>query len=104
MKAQHTFDKLKEVMSSCSVLALLDFNLPFMLECDALGECIWAMLIQNHHSIEFEIQKILGEEQLYSIYDKEMLAIMHALTKFRQYLVGEKFVVQIDHNSLRYFL
>ena len=29
---------------------------------------------------------------------------MHALIKFRQYLVGNKFVVKIDHNSLRYFV
>ena len=33
-----------------------------------------------------------------------MLAIVHALTKFQQYLVGAKFVVCMDHNSLRYFL
>jgi hypothetical protein len=33
-----------------------------------------------------------------------MLAIMHALTKFRQYLAGNKFVVKTDHNSLKYFL
>ena len=29
---------------------------------------------------------------------------MHALIKFRQYLVGNKFLVKTDHNSLRYFL
>ena len=29
---------------------------------------------------------------------------MHALAKFRQYLVGNKFVVKTDHNSLRHFL
>jgi hypothetical protein len=33
-----------------------------------------------------------------------MLEIMHASTKFRQYLVGNKFVVKMDHNSLKYFL
>jgi hypothetical protein len=33
-----------------------------------------------------------------------MLAIMHALAKFRQYLVGGRFVVKTDHNSLRHFL
>ena len=33
-----------------------------------------------------------------------MLAITHALVKFRQYLVGSKFVIKIDHNSLRHFL
>jgi hypothetical protein len=29
---------------------------------------------------------------------------MHALTKFKQYLVGYKFVVKTDHNNLKYFL
>jgi hypothetical protein len=43
-------------------------------------------------------------KRLYSIYDKEMLAIMHALSKFRQYMVGGRFLVRIDHNSLKYFL
>jgi hypothetical protein len=52
----------------------------------------------------FESRKFSQPERLYSIYDKEMLAIMHALTKFRQYLVGSKFVVKTDHNSLKYFL
>ena len=33
-----------------------------------------------------------------------MLAIMHALDKFRQYLVGGKFIVNTIHNSLRHFL
>ncbi len=32
------------------------------------------------------------------------MEIMHCLTKFRQYLVGNKFVVKTDHNSLKYFL
>ena len=33
-----------------------------------------------------------------------MLAIMHALHKFRQYLVCGRFIVKIDHNSLSFFL
>lgn len=35
---------------------------------------------------------------------RKLLAIMHALAKFKQYLVGERFVVKIDHNNLKYFL
>jgi hypothetical protein len=45
-----------------------------------------------------------GHELLYTIYDKDMLAIVHALAKFEQYLVGAKFVVRTDHNGLKYFL
>jgi hypothetical protein len=95
---------MKEVMGTYLVLALPDFTLPFVLECDAFGEGISAILMQGGHPIVFESQKLSQPEKLYSIYDKEMLAIMHALTKFRQYLVGRKFMVKTDHNSLKYFL
>jgi hypothetical protein len=60
--------------------------------------------MQQRHLIAYESRKLTESERLYSIYDKEMLAIMHALEKFRQYLVGGKFVVKTDHNSLRHFL
>ena len=71
-------------MSSYPVLVLPDFTQTFILECDASREGVGAVL--------------------YPIYDKEMLAIMHALAKFRQYLVGNEFRVRTDHNSLWFFL
>ena len=95
---------MKEVMSSCLVLALPEFSQSFVLECDASGEGIGALLMQNNHPIAFESRKLKDYERHYSIYDKEMLAILHALTKFRQYLVGGRFKVKTDHNSLKYFL
>ena len=95
---------MKKVMSTCPVLALPDFSQPFTIKCDASGEGIGAVLIQNMHPIVYKSRKLRGLELLYTIYDKEMLAIMHALAKFRKYLVGAKFVVRTDHNSLKYFL
>ena len=95
---------MKKVMSSCPVLALLDFTQPFVLECDAYGEGIRVVLMQNRNPIYFESRKLQPYERNYSIYDKEMMSIMHALDKFRQYLVGRKFVLKTDHNSLINFL
>ena len=103
-ESHQTFEKMKEVMSTCPVLALPDFYQSFFLECDASGVGIGAVLMQGGHPIVFESRKLSESERLYSIYNKEMIAIMHALTKFRQYLVGSRFVVKTDHNSLKYFL
>jgi hypothetical protein len=80
--AQMTMDKMKKVMSTCLVLALPDFNLPFTLECDASREGIGAVLMQNRHPLAYESRKLRGPELLYNIYDKEMLAIMHVLANF----------------------
>ena len=98
------FEKMKKVMIMCPVLALLYFGQPFIVECDASMEGIGAMLMQNRHPLVYESRKLRGPELLYTIYDKEMLAIIHALAKFKQYLVGERFVVRTYHNSLKYFL
>jgi len=38
------------------------------------------------------------------IYEKEMLATLHALKKWRPYLMGRHFKVKMDHDSLKYFL
>ena len=100
-EAKKAFEKIIEVMSSCPILALPYFSKPFVVECDASGGGIGVVLKQGQHPIAFESRKLQPHEKIYSIYDKEMLAIMHALAKFQQYLVGNKFVVKNDHNSLR---
>ena len=53
-EAQQEFDKTKEAMRTCSVLALPDFTQPFVLECDASSEGKRAALMQNKHLITFE--------------------------------------------------
>jgi hypothetical protein len=103
-EAQATMEKMKEVMRTCPVLALPDFGIPFTLECDASGEGMGVMLMKNRHHIAYESWKLRGLELLYSIYNKEMLVIMHALAKFRQYLVVARFVVKSDHSSIKYLL
>ena len=52
--AQKTFEEMKVIMSSCPILALPDFSQPFVVECDASGEGLGAVLMQNHHPIAFE--------------------------------------------------
>ena len=95
---------MKGVIRNYPILDLHYFSKLFVLECDASGGGIRAVLKQGKQPISFESRKLQKHEKLYSIYDKEMLAIMHALIKFRQYFVGNKFVVKTYHNNLMYLL
>lgn len=96
--------RLKEVMSTYLVLDLPDFSQSFVLECNASSEGIGAILMWNVHPISFKRKKLKDYECHYSIYDKEMLAIMHAMAKFRAYFVANQCKVKIDQNNLRFFL
>lgn len=53
------------------------------MECDALKMGVGAMLMQNGQLIAFESRKLSSAEQNFSVYNKEMLAIMHALERFK---------------------
>ena len=91
-------------MTSTQTLVAPNFMKTFILECDASGTCLGAILMQDKHPIAFERRKLKPSEQTKSTYDKEMLAIMNALSRWQQYLFGAKFLVKTDHNNLKYFL
>jgi hypothetical protein len=91
-------------MSTTPVLATPDFSKPFIIECDALGFGIRLVLMEDGHPIEFERRKLNKKECLQSTYNKEMISIMHALTKWKKYLLGRKFLICTNHNSLQYLL
>lgn len=103
-QADECFENLKEVMSNTPVLASPDFSKPFVVECDASGFGIGAVLMQDNNPIAFESRKLNKREGLKSTYQKDMLAIIHALTKWLQYLLGSKFSIRTDHNSLQFLL
>ena len=82
-EATKAFEHLKEAMCRTSVLATLDFMKTFIVECDASGNGIGVVLIQDKRPIAFESHPIKGKFLRKAIYEKEMLAILHALKKWR---------------------
>ena len=79
------------------------------METDALGHAIEGVLSQEQDRkwkpIAFLSRTMQPAKLNYEIYDKELLAIVEALTKWRQYLldIAEPFEVWMDHENLKYF-
>ena len=91
LEATKAFEHLKEEMCQTPVLATPDFTNTFIVECDASGNGIGVVLMQDERPIAFESRPIKGKFLHNAIYEKEMLAILHALKKWRLYQMGRLF-------------
>lgn len=89
-------------MSSPPVLALPNFSQPFILEAGASSTGIGAVLMQNGRPISF-LSKALGPKAAASsIYEKEVMAILEALKKWKHYLASTSVIIRTDQQSLKY--
>ena len=103
-EAQMAFEDLKKVMTTAPVLSMPNFELPFVIETDACGIGIGAVLMQQGHPIAF-LSKALSVQNLgLSVYEKELFALVLAVTKWRHYLVGHHFIIRTDHQALKHLI
>lgn len=103
-KAQAAFEELKEAVVSPPVLRLPDFIKMFVVECDASGEALGAVLMQEGQPLAYFSQALKGRNLTLSTYEKELLAFVMAVRKWRHYLLGQSFKVRTDQQVLKYLL
>ncbi|CAN6687816.1 unnamed protein product [Malus baccata var. baccata] len=102
------FKKLKTLLTTAPIIAAPNWSLPFELMCDASDYAVGAVLGQRKDrllQVIYYASRTLNDAQLnYATTEKELLAVVFALEKFRSYLVGAKVIVYTDHATLKYLL
>ncbi len=88
-KAELAFEKLKEVCSQPLCLALPDFSKIFVVECDASGYGVVVVLMQEGRPLAFYSQALKGKALFLSTYEKELMALVLSIKKWRPYLFGQ---------------
>ncbi|XP_014491985.1 uncharacterized protein LOC106754484 [Vigna radiata var. radiata] len=107
-KCSKALDVLKKSLISASVIVAPDWTKEFELMCHASDYAIGAVMGQRREKVFHAIyyaSKVLNEAQLnYATTEKELLAIVYALEKFRSYLIGSKVIVYTYHAAIKYLL
>lgn len=99
---EEAFRRLKAALTNDCVRSFPDPALMFHLDTDSSDFAIGAALSQEDGRVlSYFSRSLTGAELNYSVYEKECLAIVAAITYYRPYLATQKkFIVHTDHRSL----
>ncbi|CAN6678248.1 unnamed protein product [Malus baccata var. baccata] len=102
------FKKLKTLLTIAPIIAASNWSLPFELMCDASDYAMGVVFGQRKDRLPqviYYASRTLNDAQLnYATTEKELLAVVFSLEKFRSYLVGAKVIIYTDHAALKYLL
>jgi hypothetical protein len=104
--ANQAFLELKSRLVSAPILKLPDYSKQFVIQCDASNGALGAVLTQGEGDqesvIAFLSQKFTTAQRKYAATERECLAVLVAIKKFRQFVEGTKFKVITDCAALKW--
>ncbi|WVZ49169.1 hypothetical protein U9M48_000546 [Paspalum notatum var. saurae] len=103
-ECEEAFQTLKKLLTSTPVLAQPDVTKPFDVYCDAFGNGLGCVLMQEGRVIAYVSRQLRKHEANYRTHDLELAAVVHALKIWRHYLLGNTCHIYTDHKSLKYIL
>ncbi|WVZ88196.1 hypothetical protein U9M48_034742 [Paspalum notatum var. saurae] len=101
-KCEEGFRELKKPLTTAPVLAQPDVTKPFDVYCDASGQGLGCVLMQEGRVIAYASRQLRKHETNYPTHDLELAAVVHALKIWRHYLLGNTCHIYTDHKSLKY--
>ncbi|WVZ84310.1 hypothetical protein U9M48_031357 [Paspalum notatum var. saurae] len=99
---EEAFQSLKRSLTTSPVLAQPDVTKPFDVYCDASGNGLGCVLMQEGRVVAYASRQLRKHEANYPTHDLELAAVVHALKIWRHYLLGNTCHIYTDHKSLKY--
>jgi hypothetical protein len=96
------FQELKKRLTTAPILVMPDMEKSFSICCDASGQGLGCVLMQDGHVVGYASRQLRKHEAHYPTYDLELAAIVHALNIWRHYLMGKRCELYTDHKNLKY--
>ena len=98
---ERAFDMLKHALIEAPILQSHNWDLPFEIMYNASNYAVRAVLgqrIEKKPTTIWYASKTLSEAQMnYTMMEKELLAVVYDLEKFRPYILGSKIIIYTDH-------
>jgi hypothetical protein len=96
------FRRLKELLTTTSILKVHDMDADFLVCINASKEGLGAVFMKDWRVIAYISRKMRRHEENYATHNLELLAIVYALKVGIPYIVGKKFELKIDHCGLQH--
>jgi hypothetical protein len=97
-----SFQELKKRLTTAPILVMPDMEKLFSIYCDASGQGLGCVLMQDGHVVAYASQQLRKHEAHYPTHDLELAAVVHALKIWMHYLMGKRCELYMDHKSLKY--
>jgi hypothetical protein len=101
-RCEYSFQELKKRLTTPLVLTMPDMERPFLIYCDASGQGLGCVLMQDGHVVAYASKQLRKHEEKYPTHDLELAAVVHALKIWRHYIIGKRCEFYSDHKSLKY--
>jgi hypothetical protein len=89
-------------MMIAPILVMSDMEKTFSIYCDASGQGLGCVLMQDSHVVAYASRQLRKHEAHYLTHDLELAAVVHAQKIWKHYLMGKKCKLYTDHKSLKY--
>jgi hypothetical protein len=97
-----SFQELKKGLTTAPILVMPDMEKSFSIYCDASGQGLGSVLMQDGHVVAYASQQLRNQAVNYLTHDLELAVVVHTLKIWRHYLMEKRCELYTNHKCLKY--